>query len=365
MSRDVEQRIAGLVREDVRAMSAYHVPDPSGLVKLDAMENPFELPEELRAELGRRLAAQAINRYPDPQARELKLRLRAAFDIDSRWELLLGNGSDEIIQLLIAALASPGCEVLVPTPTFVMFRNIAQMLNVGCREVPLRADFGLDMPAMLDAIARHRPRLVFLACPNNPTGNLWPEADVRAIIAACPGLVVIDEAYTAFASREHTALLLDYPNVVVMRTLSKMGLAGVRLGYLVGDPGWIAELDKVRMPYNVGCLNQAAAGFALEHIGRLREQTGWLCGERAWLAARLAGIAGLQSWPSETNFLLLRLVGGDAPGVHAAMRARGVLVKCLHGSHPLLADCLRVTVGSRPENERMLAALADALHARP
>jgi len=354
-----------LVRSDVRATAAYHVADARGLVKLDAMENPFVLPDELRDALGRRTAAAALNRYPDPRAGALVEQLRAAFCIDPRWELMLGNGSDEIIQIMIAALSGPECCVLAPAPSFVMFRLISQWLNVRFVEVGLRADFGLDLPAMLDALRETRPRLVFLACPNNPTGNLFDEADVRAVLEAADALVVIDEAYFAFASRDHAALLHEYQNLVIMRTLSKLGLAGLRLGYLIGDPRWIAEFDKIRLPYNIGTLNQVAAEVALQNIEVLNAQTALLVAERGRLFERLRHDPRLACWPSEANFLLVRPTGVAARAVHAGMARRGVLVKCLDGTHPLLENCLRLTVGTPDENTRLLAVLEAELAAQP
>lgn len=359
--RSVPDWVAELVRADVRATAGYHVADAGGLVKLDAMENPFALPPGLRADLAQRLAAVELNRYPDPQAQALTRRLQQTFGVDPRWRIVLGNGSDEIIQILIAALATSGHGVLAPAPTFVMFRLIAQWLRVPFHEVPLAADFSLDMPAMLEAVRVHRPRVVFLACPNNPTGNIFAHDAVCTLIESCGALVVIDEAYLPFASRDHADLLVRYPNVVVMRTLSKLGLAGLRLGMLFGDPAWIDELDKLRLPYNIGTLNQVAAAVVLDHYEVLREQTAMLVGERSRLFAVLASDPRLEVWPSEANFLLIRLRAADARVTHERMRMRGVLVKCLDGSHPLLAGCLRATIGSAEENARMTQALRAAL----
>jgi len=355
--RDAADWVNTLVRADVRATAAYHVADARGMVKLDAMENPFALPAQLQSLLGERVATAALNRYPDPQARALSASIRSTFGIDPRWGILLGNGSDEIIQMLIAGVSGPGCCVLAPAPSFVMFRLISQWLNVRFEEVTLRSDFQLDVPAMREAIRRHRPRLIFLACPNNPTGNLFDEASLRAVLEAADALVVIDEAYLAFASRDHSALLDEYPNLLIMRTLSKLGLAALRLGYLIGDPRWIAEFDKIRLPYNIGTLNQVAAEVALEHFDVLDAQTRLIVSERARLLVRLQADARLHCWQSEANFLLVRPHEASARTVHAGMARRGVLVKCLDGGHPLLANCLRLTIGAPAENDALLVAL--------
>jgi histidinol-phosphate aminotransferase len=312
MSRhDVDSWVGRLIRPDVLATAAYHVADARGMVKLDAMENPFAWPEQIREELCRRILDAQINRYPDPQASALRECIRTTFGIDARWDILLGNGSDEIIQILIAALAGTAGCVLAPAPTFVMFRVIAQWMKVPYVEVPLAPSLQLDMPAMLDAIARERPGLIFLACPNNPTGNLFAEADVRTILGASRALVVIDEAYLSFASREHLGLLEEFPNLVIMRTLSKLGLAGLRLGYLVGDPRWIAEFDKLRLPYNIGTLNQLAAEVALESFALLREQTEQIKVERERVRRVLDADARVHCWDERDQFP----AGAPAPGV--------------------------------------------------
>lgn len=362
MSGAAELLAQRLVRQDVRAASPYHVQDSRGLVRLDQMESPYGWPADVHDKLLRRLADAQVNRYPDARAAGVQRGLRQAFGIPDRWSLMLGNGSDEIIQILATSVAGPGARVLAPSPTFVMFRVIAGLAGMPYVEVPLAADFDLDAEAMCAAIAEHRPRLVFLACPNNPTGNLFGKAAMERVLAAAEDtLVVIDEAYWAYSSRDHLDWLDRYPNLVIMRTLSKLGLAGLRLGFLIGDPAWIGEFDKVRLPYNVGVLHQAAAEVALEHFGMLREQTRLIAAERARLADILSRDARIHLWPGEANFLLVRVLRGNAKEAHAAMIRHGVLVKCLDGGNPRLGGCLRLGVGTPEENARMLAALDAAL----
>ncbi|MEP6702030.1 MAG: aminotransferase class I/II-fold pyridoxal phosphate-dependent enzyme, partial [Betaproteobacteria bacterium] len=240
---------AELVRPEIRAINAYHVAPSTGMIKLDAMENPYQLPDALRAELGHALAEVAINRYPDPGGAAVKAALREALSIDARHGLILGNGSDELIQIATTALAQPGATMLAVEPSFVMYKANAMLSRMRYVGVPLRVDFTLDTEAVLAAIAKETPALIFLAYPNNPTGNLFPLADIERIVAAAPGLVVIDEAYHPFAQVSFADRLRTHPNAIVMRTLSKLGLAGIRLGYAFGDPAWIGEFDKVRPPY--------------------------------------------------------------------------------------------------------------------
>jgi len=217
------------LRPDVRAINAYVVQDATGMVKLDAMENPHRLPPALQAELGQRLGALALNRYPDGRVDTLRQVLAAHTGLPEGYGLILGNGSDEIINLLAIACNRPGATVLAPVPGFVMYGMAAQLLGLNFVGVPLTADFELDTPAMLAAVREHQPAIVYLAYPNNPTANLWDDDAIEQIIAAAPGLVVIDEAYQPFSSKTYLDRLTRHPHVLLMRTLSKFGLAGVRL----------------------------------------------------------------------------------------------------------------------------------------
>lgn len=358
----VDERVRRWIRADIRALAAYHVPPAQGLIKLDAMENPYLWPEPLLDAWLAKLRHVALNRYPDPAATDLKARLRSAFAIPAEHELLLGNGSDELIQLLAMAVAQPGRTILAPEPSFVMYRMIATFAGLDYVGVPLRADdFGLDRGAMLRAIEHQQPALVFLAHPNNPTGNLFDPAVVRELIEAAPGLVVVDEAYSAFADHSFMSSLGQYPNLLVMRTVSKMGLAGLRLGLLAGPPAWLAELDKLRLPYNINVLTQASAEFALAHKHVLDEQTAAIRTDRQTLYEALCEMEGVQVYPSQANFLLLRLAEGKADGVFARLREQGVLIKNLNGAGGALRNCLRVTVGKPEENQRFLEAFAQAL----
>jgi histidinol-phosphate aminotransferase len=353
---------ADLLRPELRELSAYHVPDAQGLIKLDAMENPYGWPPDLVDAWLERLRPASLNRYPDPGARRLKARLRTAMAIPDTADLLLGNGSDELIQLLILAVAGPGRVVLAPDPTFVMYRLVARYAGLDYVAVPLRAaDFSLDRDALLAALDRHRPAVVFLSYPNNPTGNRFDPAVVRELIVAAPGLVVVDEAYLPFAEHSFLDSLAEFDNLLLLRTLSKLGLAGLRLGLLAGAPRWLAELDKLRLPYNINVLTQLSAEFALEHPALLLEQAARIRADRRALLAALNALPGLTAFASETNFILFRTPPGTADRLFAALRDSGILIKNLSSSGGLLRDCLRVTVGTPDENRAFLTALAAAL----
>jgi len=348
-----------LVREDVLARKAYPVPSAVGMLKLDAMENPYHLPEPVRADIARAVAAAEVNRYPDPAAPALKAKLRATMGIPAAADLLIGNGSDEIIAIVTQALARPGAVVLAPEPSFVMYRINAELMGLRYEGLPLRADFTLDVQALLAKIRELSPAIVWLAYPNNPTGNLYADADIEAVLRAAPGLVVIDEAYNIFARRSFMDRVPEYGNLMVMRTVSKVGLAGIRLGYAAAAPAWIDELDKVRPPYNVSVLTQVVAERALDHLAVFEAQADALRAERARLADGLATLRGVTQFPSEANFILLRVP--DAPRVNEHLKARRILVRSFHGGHPLLAHCLRLTVGAHDENTQVLAALREIL----
>ena len=348
-----------LVRREILDLHAYHVPDSAGYIKLDAMENPYPLPQELRDKVAAAVAAAALHRYPDPAATELKEKIRSVTGLPQGMDVLLGNGSDELIQLLALALNKSGAVLLSVEPSFVMYRMISVFAGMRYVGVPLAADFSLDLPAILAAIAREQPALVFLAYPNNPTGNLFPADAVSQIIEAAPGLVVVDEAYYAFASDSFIPHLAHYPNLLVMRTYSKLGMAGLRLGFLAGSAAWLEQLDKLRLPYNVGVLPQVVACHLLDHHEVLLQQAERIRQERSRLYRQLGEVAGVQVYPSEANFLLFRVA--NATAVFDGLKQRGVLIKNLNGGHPLLRDCLRVTVGTAEENERFMAALQESL----
>lgn len=355
----MNRRPEELLREEVLALQAYHVADAAGFVKLDAMENPYSLPQELRERIGELAAGAAINRYPDAQAEALKARLREAMEVPAQAQLLLGNGSDEIIQLLALAVAKPGAVILGVEPSFVMFRMIATFVGARYVAVPLKADFSLDCEAVLEAMGRHRPALVFLAYPNNPTGNLFDRHALTRIIETAPGLVVIDEAYHAFAGESFMAQTLVRDNLLVMRTVSKLGLAGLRLGLLAGREEWLRQFEKLRLPYNVNVLTQVIGEAVLARRDVLEQQAAEIRRERARLFGALSALDRVSAFPSRANFVLFRV--DDAPGVFARLKQKKVLIKNLHGSHPLLDNCLRVTVGAPYENDLFLSALSQSI----
>jgi histidinol-phosphate aminotransferase len=360
---DIDKLIANTIREDVRASHGYNVPDASGYIKLDAMENPYELPEQLRRELAARLADAVLNRYPVPSYTVLKQKICARLGVPGGYDVILGNGSDEIISIIATATARQDkrAVLLAPSPAFVMFKRSAEFAGMDFVGVPLMPDFSLDREAMLAAIDKHKPAVVFLAYPNNPTGNLFDEDDMVAVIEALgeSGIAVVDEAYHPFARTSFMDRLPQYPNLMVMRTLSKLGLAGIRLGYLAAAPALLQQFDKVRPPYNINVLTQVAAEFALDHIAVLDEQAAQLNQARSELTGLLSALPGVTVFPSSANFITLRVP--DAERTCAKLFAERVLIKNLSKMHVLLADCIRVTVSTPEENSVFLNALKASL----
>lgn len=354
-------RVERLIREQVLGLKAYQIADATGMIKLDAMENPYTWPDELRQQWLKRLEQAELNRYPDPKCTQLSETIRQVFGVSKDKQVLLGNGSDELIQIIINAVAKPGATVMSFSPGFVMYEFIAIYNRLQYAAVPLSADFDIPLAETLAQIARYQPAVIFIAYPNNPTGNLFDQKAIRTIIESAPGLVVIDEAYTSFAKTSFLEQLDNYENMLVLRTLSKMGLAGLRLGYLIGAAAWLDQLDKVRLPYNINILTQISAQFALENKSVLDSQTDLICQQRERLYQDMKKIDSLSIYQSQANFLMFRTAPGQAAKIHQRLLEQQVLIKNLSPAGGSLADCLRVTVGTEDENRLFLAALAKSL----
>ncbi len=350
----------------LRGSVAYHVPQPPRVrAKLDANELPHSWPLALRSALGGVLAEIPLERYPDPRAQALRALVAGQHGVSGD-QLVFGNGSDELIALLCAAFAGP---ILYPVPTFVYYRLAAVARGLPAIEVPLDASFELDEAAISRAIIEHRPSVVFLALPNNPTGTLW-RIDFALELAARhrDTVIVSDEAYVAYSGKTALPELADHPNLVIMRTLSKVGMAGLRVGFTISAPQICDVLEKVRPPYNLSSLDQAAAVFAL------REAAAWslaraaeVVAERPKLVAGLTSLPGTEVFASAANLVLVRFGAGRAAQIWQGLADRGIVVRNFDGpvggaaggpAGPL-AGCLRITIGTAEENALLLAELAD------
>jgi len=348
--------IIRLVRPAVRALTAYHVDETPVRIKLDAMENPFPPTPAVRREIAALVRNERINLYPDPSAKELKKSIASYWKMKPE-QMILGNGSDELIQAIILAFGGP---VLVPAPSFAMYEITARALDQNVVTVPLGGTFDLDADTVITEARRNKARVIFIACPNNPTGNRFSDRTVRRILTETKAVVVLDEAYYSFSGKSWLPKLGNHPNMILLRTLSKIGFAGLRIGVLTSSTAIVNELHKVRLPYNINSLSQTVASAALKHRDFLERQIGLLISEREKLYNALSRLPGVTAYPSETNFILIRLA--RAAAIHQQLKKAGILVKNLDKPGPL-RDCLRVTIGTPAENREFLKTLKSILDA--
>ena len=353
------------IRPVIKDIQAYHVADAHGLIKLDAMENPYQLSGGLRAKLQARLSEAELNRYPDPSAAALRDKLREVMQVPQGKAIVLGNGSDELIQMLAMAVAGHDGNddvcLMSFDPGFVMYKMIADFTGIRYVGVSLDENFSLDMESTRQSIAENQPSIIFVAYPNNPSANCYNEKDIEEIISLAPGMVVLDEAYHPFAQTSFMDRLDEFDNLLVMRTVSKMGLAGLRLGLLCGHPDIIAEIDKIRLPYNINVLTQLTAELVLDNVDELDKQARLIREQREVLLQKMNFQSDLQVFPSQANFILFRVLNKNANDVFENIKQSGVLIKNMKADTGLLNNCLRVTVGTPDENEAFITALDKAL----
>jgi len=349
------------IRPVIKNIQAYQVADASGLIKLDAMENPYPLSADLKTKLQAKLSEAALNRYPDPSAGVLSEKLRQVMQVPEDKAIVLGNGSDELIQMLAMAVAEEDVCLMSFDPGFVMYKMIADFVGINYVGVPLDENFSLDMESIRLAIKQNKPAIIFIAYPNNPSANCYNKNDIEEIISIAPGMVVLDEAYHPFAQSSFMNRLAEFDNLLVMRTVSKMGLAGLRLGLLCGHPDIINEIDKIRLPYNINVLTQISAEFVLDNIAVLDQQAKLIRNEREGLLEKMKAMPALQVFPSQANFILFRVLNKSANDVFESIKQSGVLIKNMKADDGLLKNCLRVTVGTPDENLAFIKALAISL----
>jgi len=338
------------LRSDIQNIKAYHVPKSENMIKLDAMESPFLVPKDLMKPYLTYLSEAALNRYPNPGAEEVQQTLRSLMDIPNELGVLLGNGSDELIQLMALACETDDT-VLSVEPSFVMYEMIAKFTRLNYQGVLLDDNFEINLDGTLDEIKRTQPKLIFIAYPNNPTGNAFDRESIHTIINESEALVVVDEAYYAYSEDSFLNEVANYPNLVLLRTISKIGFAGLRLGLLIGSQDTIRELDKLRLPYNINNLTQASAKFLLKGKDRIVANANIIINERQRLFDELTAMASIKVFPSQANFLLIKV--DDAKVLFEFLKANGILVKSF-AMNPQLSNCIRVTVGDPSENNEFL-----------
>lgn len=340
--------ITALIRPQVRSLAAYHVDETPVRIKLDAMENPFSLPPAVRREIASLVKNTPINLYPDPSAKMLKKGIASLWKMNPD-QMILGNGSDELIQAVVLAFGGP---VLIPSPTFAMYEITSRALAQNVVSVPLDENFELDADLMIHKAKSSKAKVIFLACPNNPTGNRFSDTAIRKILDEADAAIVIDEAYFSFSGKTYLPLVKKYPNMIILRTLSKIGFAGLRIGVLIASESIVTELNKLRLPYNINSLSQAVAVSALKHRSVLNRQISLLISERKKLYNAFSKLPGITAYPSETNFIMIR-TAADASVVHKKLKQKGILIKNLSKPGPL-KNCLRVTIGTPEENREFL-----------
>ncbi len=348
--------IKGLVREDIRDLQPYQPHLYENVVKLDANENPYPFPAELRERIFAAVSGETFSRYPDPTADELRREIAAYTGVDYR-HIIAGNGSDELILLLLQTFAGPCKRVLIPVPTFAMYHIHSRITGSMPVHLPMDEAYNVPVAEVLREMAHPDTRVTFLVTPNNPTGNCIPLATIEHILEHSAGLVVVDEAYIEFGGRTVVPLLAKHNNLVILRTFSKAALAGLRIGYLLAGPEVVGELLKVKQPYNTDNFSQLAATVALRNWSLIEAQIAQIVAERTRLTAEMTGLDGITVYPSEANFILFK-PPQPADEVHKRLLDAGILVRNLGGA-PGLANCLRVTIGQKEENDLFLANLRD------
>lgn len=346
--------LTDLVREKVKSLKAYHVENIDCEIKLHANENPFSPPEELARQFQESFKDIQLNRYPDPDCQLLKAAISELNNIPAE-SLVIGNGSDELIQLILQMFCNAGESYSFPDPTFGMYSIIGKGMGLVPHPFPLDTRWDFKADDYLKFLAEKNARVVFFSYPNNPTGNCYSEREIKKVIENFQGIVVLDEAYFDFANKTFYSAIKEHNNLIVLRSLSKIGLAGLRVGYGMADPFIIEQINKVRLPYNCNTISQDFATRLLKNFEPVREQIKMILSERDRLIQGLSQLDFITVFPSDSNFILFRVDdGGDK--LFEELMGNGVLVRNL-GSHPLLKNCLRVTGGTAKENDRFLAIL--------
>lgn len=358
--------IQKLLRVDPSQAPAYEIPVFPEAIKLDANESPYETPADLLAEVLQGLGQVHLNRYPDPGYRELRhiLAQKCGWPSD---RIIVGNGSDELIQAIMVTFGGPGKTVFVPTPSFAMYRIIARSLGDTVEEIPLSEDFDLVLSdawrdRVYDSAQPGHGHLIFLAVPNNPTGNCFSKSIVQEIVENFQGIVCIDEAYVDFSQGSFLDLLSEHPNLIILRTLSKIGLAGIRMGFLLAGEAIIQNIQRIKLPYNINSLSETVARVALSKREVIEAYIARIKQNRDWLYEQMRQLEGIKAYPSCANFILFQ-VHSNVSQVFEQLLATRILVRGF-GDAGRLKGHFRVTVGTQEECSRFLEGLKRILRSQ-
>jgi len=341
------------LRSDIKNIDAYHVPVSKDMIKLDAMESPFGVPEDLKVEFLKCIEQSEVNRYPEADPSPLKDTLRSLMDIPDEFGILLGNGSDELIQLLALACSKDDL-IMSFEPSFVMYELVSKYVNLEYFGVQLDSNFDINLSDALLIIEREKPKIIFIAYPNNPTGNCFDYDAIIEIIKSTNSMVILDEAYYAYSDKSFLSEISNFPNLLVLRTISKIGFAGLRLGLLIGDQETIAQLNKLRLPYNINALTQTSANFLLQDKQRIINNAQIIIEERRRLAHELSLFSKFKVYPSQTNFILVH--SEDAHSLHTVLKENGILIKGFPKGTKL-SDFIRISVSEPVENNILIDAI--------
>ena len=347
------------VRDDLRALEGYHSPQVDVRVRLNTNESPEAPPPAWREAFAAEVSRIEWNRYPDRAATEMRAAIGSLHGVGPE-NIFAANGSNEVLQTLLLTYAGAGRKVATFEPTYQLHGHIARLTGATVVEGERRADFTIDPAEVERVIAEHRPDVTFVCSPNNPTGVVEPESTVRAVVDMAPGLVVVDEAYAQFADWSALSLLDEDRPMVVVRTFSKTwSMAAARLGYVVAPTWVVSELEKVILPYHLDTAKQIAGRLAVGYVDDMNARVDHVVAERERISAALATMP-VEQWRSGANFVLFRPLALDGRAVWQGLLDRSVLIRDCSG-WPRLAGCLRVTVGTRDENDAFLEALQEVL----
>ena len=355
----MNNKINDFLRDDIDLLKEYKIVDSKNMIKLDAMENPFDL--DLNFEInGLPSGSSNLNRYPDADCINLRKKLRSKHKLENKFDIIIGNGSDELIQLICLTFLKKENVIMSPSPSFSMYQKISKVLGLKFKEVPLRKDFSLDVNLILEKMNEFNPAIIFLAYPNNPTGNLWSKKDIMEIIKQSNGIVVIDEAYGAFSGESFISEIGRFENLVIMKTLSKIGFAGIRLGYLLGENSLISNINKLRLPFNINSVSQKISEISIDNSEHLDSQINEIIEQKDILISKMQEIDKIETYSSKTNFVLFKILDGSADDIFNSLVSSNILIKNMSDSAGL-ENCLRVTVGSRKENNLFIQSLKKSL----
>jgi histidinol-phosphate aminotransferase len=347
-----------LVCEKIKSLKAYHVETVENGIKLHANENPYPPSPELLKKILARFEKLNLNRYPDPDCKTLKEAISTRIGVPTN-QLVIGNGSDELIQNLMQVFCNEGDTVAFPDPTFAMYAITAKGMGLKVHTFPLNDNWDFKATPLIERLNASHARIVFISYPNNPTGNCFSRTEIQKLVENFEGIVVLDEAYYDFSGQSFLSQMKDHNNLVILRSLSKIGLAGLRVGYGIFPSTLVDEINKVRLPYNSNSISQIGATELMNNFETVQKQINSIKEERTRLLDELAKIKSITAFPSDANFILFK-ASHDGESIYRNLIKNGVLVRNL-GAHPRLKNCMRVTIGTKAENDQFLNRLTKAI----